>query len=365
MNGEKIYNSNYCAACYFRTISKYPSKKCLIQLTERCNLHCEHCFVAANSSGKEISFNDIETKILPKLIEGGVSKVTLTGGEPFTYDRLSDVVFLLIENNIEVCICTNGTLLNNDFLNKISELDNIHFNVSLDGFSSKTHGKFRGNESEQTFSKIVSNIKSLGKRNLINGILVTPNIYTPILEYIEICKLAIECGANYVLMNPLSQFGRGENSKGLAYSNAQMLKLQSLTEQYIKNDFEIIYIRFPNIEEKPLSQCVAGKISYIFTNGDVAFCPYMAFAAKNENSLYSYSDFIIGNIFDSTFSLNENLKAYKFPVSYEEVCKGCSNQKCKKGCFASRISQGMNLESSDKFLCPLSEKYIEEPTIEK
>lgn len=31
MNGKKIYNENFCAACYFRTVAKYPQKKCLLQ----------------------------------------------------------------------------------------------------------------------------------------------------------------------------------------------------------------------------------------------------------------------------------------------------------------------------------------------
>ena len=86
-----IYNDSYCAACYFRTTADPPMKKCLLQLTERCNLHCQHCFVSSVNSGNDMEFSLIETHVLPTLIENNVSKVTLTGGEPFVYTNIIDV----------------------------------------------------------------------------------------------------------------------------------------------------------------------------------------------------------------------------------------------------------------------------------
>lgn len=118
MNGKKIYNEEYCAACYFRTIAEYPNKKCLIQLTEKCNLHCEHCFVSANGDGQEMDFEKIQDNILPQLLKNSVSKVTLTGGEPFVYPKLLNVIELLLKNNIAVSICTNATLITESFLDR-------------------------------------------------------------------------------------------------------------------------------------------------------------------------------------------------------------------------------------------------------
>ena len=75
MSGVKVCNENYCAACYFRTVAEYPNRKCLIQLTERCNLHCEHCFVSAENRGKMIDFDKFK-------------KETLTDGRIlYTYDN--------------------------------------------------------------------------------------------------------------------------------------------------------------------------------------------------------------------------------------------------------------------------------------
>lgn len=353
MNEKEIYSEEYCAACYFRTVAEYPKKKCLIQLTEKCNLRCEHCFVSANGKGQEMDFVKIRDNILPQLLKSNVSKVTLTGGEPFVYPQLLNVIELLLKNNITVSICTNATLITESFLDCLKEYNNYHFNVSLDGFSPSSHGKFRGNDSIKLYNTIINNIKLLGDRRLLNGILVTPNVYSSLQEYIQLCEFAKMCHAKYVLMNPLSQLGRGEKSFNLAFDNHQMNELKQATQKFNDENMEMVYIRFPNNEKKPLSECVAGKIMYIFTNGDIAFCPYMVFASKNEGSLYDTNEFILGNIFEQNFDWEKSLNNYTFPVSYNEVCVGCDNQECKKGCYAAKMSRNAGLAERDRDICPL------------
>lgn len=352
MSGTKIYSDEYCAACYFRTIAEYPNKKCLIQLTERCNLHCKHCFVNAERKGEEIEFDKIEKCILPQLQKNNVSKVTLTGGEPFAYSRLLDVVRLLSAQNISIAICTNASLITETFLDEIRDC-HVHFNVSLDGFSASTHGKFRGNDSPKLFDRIKDNIMLLGDRKLLKGVLVTPNIYSDLSDYKEICGFAKSCGAEYVLMNPLSQFGRGEENASKAFDKYQMETLRHETDKFNEEDMEMVYIRFPNTQRKPLGECVAGKIMYIFTNGDIAYCPYMVFAARNSVSQYNEKMFVMGNIFEKEFDWEKAIKNYKFPISYNETCKECTDSSCRKGCYAARIACGGELSDADMELCPM------------
>ena len=44
----------------------YPNKKDLAQLTEKCDLLCEHCFVSANGVGEEMSYVQIQNLILSR-----------------------------------------------------------------------------------------------------------------------------------------------------------------------------------------------------------------------------------------------------------------------------------------------------------
>ena len=63
----------------------------------------------------------------------------------------------------------------------------------------------------------------------------------------------------------------------------------------------MVYIRFPN-NGKKLSQCKYGKVLYLFTDGDLAICPYMVFACANPDSKYKKSDFIFQSIFTTFFT---------------------------------------------------------------
>ena len=211
MEKKMIYNTkgDKKLCCFFRSTVQKPNMKALLQITERCNLKCKHCFVSSLPEGNDLSFEIIRDTILPKLKNANVTRITLTGGEPMVHRDIMNIMKLLSDNNIHITLCTNALGLNEEKIIKMKQLNDIHVNVSLDGFSSKSHGKFRGNDSEIVFNKVIENIKLLSKYNLLNGIMTSPNRFSPIQEYINICKFAKKYNANYVLFNPLSKFGRG------------------------------------------------------------------------------------------------------------------------------------------------------------
>jgi len=123
-----------------------PYRKALVQITEWCNLHCAHCFVSAGKYGDAMSFSDIENLLVPRLIACRVISVSLTGGEPFAHERIVEIASLLRRNNIKVSICTNATFTTEEQMDALASLGEVRCNVSLDGFSPESHGKFRGDK---------------------------------------------------------------------------------------------------------------------------------------------------------------------------------------------------------------------------
>ena len=300
-----------------------------------------------------MSLELIQNKILPQLLKNQVVKITLTGGEPLCNPQIKDIVQLLLDNHIGVSICTNATLIDPAWIAYLSKYENVHFNVSLDGIRLESHGRFRGNLSNEMFDKIISTITTLGYYKLLNGILTTPNIYATIDEYIDLCCFAKKVGANYVLMNPLSPFGRGVKTQPLAYTNNEMCLLKKKTELLATDNFQIVYIRFPNSEQKPIGKCPIGSVLYVFTNGDVAICPYMVFAANGENR-YNAKDFILGNIFgNEELDLSAEIKKFKKHYLMQDTTyKHCGA--CSKGCYAIKISNNQDLSDCDIDICPLA-----------
>ena len=106
-----IYDDKCASACFFRSSVQPPKRKMMLQITQKCNLHCAHCFANASGTGTEMSLELIQNKILPQLLKNQVVKITLTGGEPLCNPQIKDIVQLLLDNHVGVSICTNATLI--------------------------------------------------------------------------------------------------------------------------------------------------------------------------------------------------------------------------------------------------------------
>ena len=266
-----IISENKAASCYFRTSVEFPYRKALVQITERCNLHCAHCFVSAGNYGDEMSLENIREILIPRLKACRVISVSLTGGEPFVHPNLLEIVSLFRSADIKVGICTNATCIDESQIEALVILGGVHCNVSLDGFSAESHGKFRGDM--ESFAKTVTTVRALGRRGLLQGLLATPNNLAEISEYSKLCEFAIENGAAYVLMNPLSSMGRGVRAiKKLSATNDTMRQIAVATSSFSEK-VELVHIRFPNDKKLPLAACEAGNIIYVFTHGERAGRP--------------------------------------------------------------------------------------------
>jgi len=351
---REIVSKNRAATCYFRSSVKPPYRKALLQITERCNLHCPHCFVSAGDYGETMPIGTIHSVVIPRLKDCRVISVTLTGGEPFIHPDIIEIVRLLRDANIKVGICTNGTFVNQDQVETLAKIGNVHLNVSLDGFRPESHGKFRGDES--SFVKTIETIRHSSQYQLLQGLLVTPNNLAEVNEYAEICEFAIQNSATYVLMNPLSSMGRGvKTQKRLGSSDEVMRRIKEITSPF-SGRIQVVYIRFPNDQKLPLISCETGNIIYVFVHGELTVCPYLVFAARTPQSLYNPEEFIVGNIFKDA-DIIEKLDAYKFHERYHlgdnPTCKNCSlNFQCGKGCPAAIIASRQRIEDIDP-ICPM------------
>jgi len=340
-------------SCFFRSAVESPYRKALIRITDACNAHCVHCFISANNRGQSMTLNDFRRFVLPRLQEIRVSRVTLTGGEPFIHPNLIEMVQLLADANISTGICTNATLITDEQINALADINNVHINVSLHGFTSKSHDRFMGEKG--AFEKCKIAIKLLSDYGLLQGLLVTPNCLTELDEYAKLCEFAIRNKAKYVLMNPLSPMGRGfVNVTKYAASESMLRSIKEITHKYV-NKIQIVYIRFPN-DNLPLGSCEAGNILYVFVNGNVSVCAYLDFAANTPISLYDPEDFIIGNLFTDT-DFVKKMDSYSFHKKYQvgnnDQCKQCDQNKiCGKGCPSAIICKGKKIGDVDSEICP-------------
>lgn len=352
--GRRLTSAGVADACYFRSGPPKDSRKALLKITDRCDLRCAHCFVSATSEGADVSVDAIAAAV-PRLQDARVSNVTLTGGEPLVHPGLLDILILLAAAGVDTTVCTNGVALTEEILEHARALRNVSFNVSIDGMTADSHGRFRGRS--DSFGVTIDNARRLGAAGLLKGVLSTPNSLASPDEYDSVYRFAETAGADYLLMNPLSSFGRGIRTRTrLKADERSMHRIeQSLQDASIGSGTEAVFIRFPN-EDRPLGGCIAGDIFYVFVNGDVAVCPYLVFATENPGSKHTREEFIVGNLFADA-DIAAKLDAYSFHDRYQvgsnASCSGCAaNSSCGKGCPAAVIAAGGSIGELDADLCP-------------
>jgi len=357
MAARSIATSGQAASCYFRTTTDDGKRKALVQIDERCNLHCAHCFVSATTRGQSMPFERIKDLLIPRLAQCQVERVTLTGGEPTIHPQFLDVVRAFRGAGMQVGVCTNGTTLREPQITALAAIGGVHCNVSLDGFRPGSHGKFRGDRA--SFGTTIATVKSLAAAGLLQGLLCTPNSLAEDDEYRELCEFAVEHGATYVLMNPLSSMGRGVKARGrLAATEQRMRHIADLTVAFHGPDLDVVHIRFPNDSGKPLAGCQAGTIIYVFTPGEVTVCPYLVFAARTPQSQHDPGEFIVGNIFADA-DIAARLDAYRFgerlQMGANATCLSCGIASgCGKGCPAAVVAAGQRIGAVDTEVCPVT-----------
>jgi MoaA/NifB/PqqE/SkfB family radical SAM enzyme len=189
---RSIVGDGRAASCYFRTTTDGRARKALVQIDERCNLHCAHCFVSATKAGASMPYGNINDTLIPRLTECRVERVTLTGGEPTIHPRFFDIVRDFRQADMKVGICSNATKLTDEDIDALAHIGGVHINVSLDGFRPDSHGRFRGDRS--SFATTVATVRKLATAGLLQGLLCTPNTLAQDAEFSELCEFAAEQG---------------------------------------------------------------------------------------------------------------------------------------------------------------------------
>ncbi|NKI32303.1 GTP 3',8-cyclase MoaA [Croceivirga thetidis] len=113
-----------------------------LAVTDRCNLRCNYCMPAEgiNFAKREELLTTLELKQVAKvLVEMGIEKIRLTGGEPFVRKDIMDLLAFLshLEGLKDISITTNATLIGKH-LDELKQLGIKNINVSLDAIKKET-----------------------------------------------------------------------------------------------------------------------------------------------------------------------------------------------------------------------------------
>ena len=120
-----------------------PGPVVIWNLIRRCNLTCKHCYsISADTNFPgELSYEQVCT-VMDDLKAFRVPVLILSGGEPLLRPDIYDIAKRAKALGFYVGLSSNGTLIDENNIDRIAECDFNYVGVSLDGLGA-THDKFR------------------------------------------------------------------------------------------------------------------------------------------------------------------------------------------------------------------------------
>ncbi len=114
-----------------------------MEVTERCNNNCVHCYInlPANdeeAKEKEITLEEIKA-VANEAAKMGCLSWHLTGGEPLLREDFPDIYLYLKKKGIRVTLFTNATLIGSEMANLFKKYPPQDIEVSIYGLSKKTY----------------------------------------------------------------------------------------------------------------------------------------------------------------------------------------------------------------------------------
>lgn len=298
----------------------YVPELVVLELTHKCPLKCKHCFVNAG-----VGPNMDKTKLLDtlyELTERGVQCIQLTGGEPFAYPYIEEVIDFLISKNIRIQITTSGFIFNKKvqrILDKITMRGSL-VQISLDGLENE-HNEIRGDY--LAFQKAMKFIKECINKEIT--VVVATCIIDQRMEDIEHLMVDLrDRGVSLHRIGGISNQGRAtENNVSSNFSFGKINQIINyLKEKYETDTFKVG--GFEDIDCNKEMNCGAGfrviKISPLFI---ISPCPMMQLSIGD---LYEES---MEDIFRRNSQIFLNLRR-----PFDDTCKNCNLVEDCKNCIA-------------------------------
>jgi uncharacterized protein len=325
-----------------------------IEITGTCDEKCPYCYnEKLVGSGESLSFDTLSV-LLCELKEQGITSVALSGGEPFLYGKIYEIMKYAEEIGMGLGVISNG---------KCFEAENIEIltrfqpglQITFDGYDEARHDATRG---KGNFAKITEGIIKARKSGYVGNIGLRVNLHRQnignIPEFLTMFEERFDVD---------SEKNRDVESIAIALLH----KTESggrVFSDYLNGDeymeYPWIFDLFSKWNEKHTTQII-----YDFNNPDIG-CAYNASVedvkcglriALDGNvfpcQMFTDDKFIIGNVYSQTLSESLNgelLSAFIDAVHGRkgniEQCRLCGYKAmCAGGCPAQAYIENGTLNS--------------------
>ncbi len=158
---EYLYDEGIITFVIKRNVSAKASpipslRYLLLNVTNKCNLACRHCYVEQGNTHIELS---MFKKAVSQFDDMGGLKLMISGGEPLLHPEFNDLMEILPSYELRAILLSNGTLIDKKIAKKLSKY--VHeVQISIDGI--RSHDLLRGKGSYEKAMQGILNLKNAG-----------------------------------------------------------------------------------------------------------------------------------------------------------------------------------------------------------
>ncbi len=335
-----------------------------IELTERCNNKCIHCYINQPEDDQDLLSQEMTTaevkNILDQAAELGCLTVRYTGGEPLLRPDFQEIYLYTRRLGIKVTLLTNATLISQkhiDLFTKYPPGEPVE--VTLYGMSPKTYEKV--SLVKGSFTAAMNGINQLVRNNIplaLRGIWLSAH-QNETEEFQNFAKSISADGQSGSLSLNFNLRGRRDNLE----KNQRIAKLRATPQETLevltknKEDYlhgkKLFIPKFMHPGGEELFNCGCGKGGTVDAYGRLQPCLLL----RDPDLTY---DLRKGNIKDALRNyFPKALKHKSENPQYIKQCSVCFLQGLCEQCPAWSWMESGTLDSPVTYLCAVAHKQAE------
>jgi mycofactocin radical SAM maturase len=317
------------------------------ELTYACNLECVHCL---SSSGRRDprELTTAEAKaVLDELRDLQVFYVNIGGGEPMIRRDFFELVEYAIGKGIGVKFSTNGAFIDADKARRLTAMDYLDVQISLDGTDAVTNDAVRGEGSYATAIRAMDHLRDAGFVDRNGPFKISVVVTRHNVDQLDDFKALADAYGAQLRITRLRPSGRGADAwHDLHPTNAQQRRIYEWLlvhgDDVLTGD-SFFHLNALGDENLPgLNLCGAGRVVCLIDPiGDVYACPFVI-----------HDEFQAGNVrdaggFSAVWRHSDLFRELREPQS-AGACASCGSfDACQGGCMAAKFFTGLPLDGPD------------------
>ena len=247
----------------------------LMDPTSACNLHCTGCWAAEYGNKLNLTYEELDD-IVNQANELGTFMFLCSGGEPLV--RKDDLMKLCQAHpDCVFSAFTNGTLIDEEFADRMLSVKNFVPAISIEGFEEATDQR-RGAGTYKATMRAMQILKDKKLPFGVSGCYTSQNIDSISSE--EFFDHLVDCGAKFAWFFHYMPVGK-DAAPQLLPSPQQREKMYRRICEYRRTK-PIFTIDFQN-DGKFVNGCIAGGRNYLHinANGDIEPCAFIHYSDSN------------------------------------------------------------------------------------